>query len=89
VSDRLRHFLLVFDHDKGELIQNREFKSPSQALTAYSATERSYTRDQNVEVVLIGADSLATVRRTHANYFPGGGVAASVQKYLVGLGLDG
>jgi hypothetical protein len=84
MSDKLRHFLLVFDHNEGRLIQNREFNNSEEALTAYSATERSYTREQNVEVVLIGADSIETVQRTHANYFDHS-IAESVQKYLVGL----
>lgn len=87
MSDRLRHFLLVFDHGEGRLIENRQFTRAQDALTAYAATERSYTREQNVEVVLVGADSLHTVKCTHANYF-GDGFADSVQKYLEGLGVE-
>lgn len=86
MKDRLRHFLLVFDHSAGRLVSHREFRDAKDALDAYSIAERSYTREQNVEVVLVGADSLSTVQRTHANYFEG--AAKSVQKYLVGLGLD-
>lgn len=86
MSNKLRHFLLVFDHNEQRLIDNREFGDSEEALRAYSMTERSYTREQNVEVVLIGADSIDTVMRTHANYFDHN-IAESVQKYLVGLAI--
>jgi hypothetical protein len=33
------------------------------------ALERSYASDKNTEVVLLGADSIATLRKTHGRYF--------------------
>ena len=47
---------------------------PAEALSAYDAAERHFAEQAHIEVVLIGSDSLDTVRRTHANYF--GGTAA-------------
>ncbi len=79
---RLRHFLLIFDHKKGALLRPpQEFEDAQEAIAAYSRTEREYEGREDMEIVLIGSDSLATVKRTHANYFAGD-VAS---KYLRGL----
>lgn len=78
----LRHFLLVFDHKRGKLIDQREFRRVDIALAAYSETEREYQTDDQVEVVLVGSDSMETVRVTHGNYFDG---TAAISKYLAGL----
>ncbi|MDQ1364907.1 MAG: hypothetical protein QOE07_1966 [Acidimicrobiaceae bacterium] len=39
------------------------------ATDAYKAAEAEYRDDPNIEIVLIGADSLSTVERTHGHYF--------------------
>lgn len=79
----LRHFLLVFDHRLGRLVgPPREFRNADEAITAYSQTERMYEKDESMEIVLIGSDSLDTIRETHANYFDG---TAARSKFLAGL----
>mgnify|MGYP001149971778 CR=1 FL=1 len=71
-KDGLRHYLLVFDHRAGKLRDEpREFTDPSEATAAYAEVEQEYGKDDLVEVVLIGSDSMETVRATHANYFDG------------------
>jgi hypothetical protein len=83
MTDRIQHFLLVFDHSAGHLIQTEEFgEDADSALAAYSSTEASYGDRKDIEVVLIGSDSFDTVKRTHANYFDG---SVSVSKYLAGI----
>ncbi|EQD32094.1 hypothetical protein B1A_19616, partial [mine drainage metagenome] len=68
----------------GKLVEVVEFGDDSEAaVLAYAAKERELQGDTALEVVLIGSDSLETVRRTHANYFQG--PAASVEKYLAGV----
>jgi predicted metal-dependent HD superfamily phosphohydrolase len=68
----LSQFLIVFDHDRGALYQDvTVFADPAEALSAYDAAERHFAELEHIEVVLIGSDSLDTVRRTHANYFDG------------------
>lgn len=67
---RLRHFLLIFDHKRDRLRDPPlQFDDPTEAVEAYAQAERTYDQDDAVEVVLIGSDSIATVQRTHANYF--------------------
>lgn len=68
---RYSHFLLVFDHAAGKLIEQREFDDVDAAMAAYEEREAKYDKTASVEVVLIGADSIETVRLTHANYFDG------------------
>lgn len=83
MSDRIQHFLLVFDHRAGRLIRTEEFgEDADSALAAYAATESEFSDRRAIEVVLLGSDSLETVKRTHANYFGG---SASVSKYLAGI----
>jgi hypothetical protein len=83
MSDRIQHFLLVFDHGVGRLIHTREFGEDAEAaLVAYASTEVEYGDRKNIEVVLLGSDSFETVKRTHANYFDR---SAPVSKYLAGI----
>lgn len=83
MSNRIEHFLLVFDHDKAKLVELREFGEDSEsALAAYAAKEQEIGDRPAIEIVLIGSDSLATVRLTHANYFDG---SVAVSKYLTGI----
>jgi hypothetical protein len=82
-SSSIQHFLLVFDHQKGELIHEESFGTHGQrALDAYQVMEMQHRNDLHIDIVLIGSDSLETVRLTHANYYSG---SAAVSKYLVGL----
>lgn len=83
MTDRIQHFLLVFDHGAGHLIRTEEFGEDADgAMSAYATTEAEYGDRKDIEVVLIGSDSFATVRRTHANYFDG---SVSVSQYLAGI----
>jgi hypothetical protein len=80
----INHFLLVFDHQKGHLVETHEFGADSKAaVAAYAQKERELQDQRLIEIVLIGSDSLETVKLTHANYFDG---SVAVSKYLAGLG---
>jgi hypothetical protein len=82
-SRSIQHFLLVFDHAQGKLLEMEEFGFEGErAVEAYSAKEREYRAQDLVEIVLIGSDSKETVALTHANYFDG---SVAVSKYLIGL----
>lgn len=77
----IQHFILVFDHTKGRLIDEPlTFGEDSKsALAHYSELERTYRENQNMDIVMVGSDSLETVKVTHANYFDG---TAAFAKYL-------
>lgn len=68
----IQHFLLVFDHGRDQLIQTIEFGGDSSAATSrYSELERQYRDNGAIDIVLVGSDSIETVKVTHANYFDG------------------
>src|SRR5579859_3620809 len=78
---RLQHFLLIFDHARGQLVGLQHFGDRSHdAVVAYAAKEQELRGQASIEIVLIGSDSLDTIRRTHANYFDG---SVSGSKYLL------
>ena len=79
----VQHFLLVFDHRRGELVDELHFGHDSKsALAAYSKAEDEHRGDPMMEIVLIGSDSIETVKVTLANYY--GGIEAA-SKYLIGI----
>lgn len=82
----IQHFILVFDHTKGHLVTDPlAFGEDSKsALAEYSALEREHRNNPNMDIVLVGSDSLDTVKVTHANYFDG---TAAFSKYLSDLEL--
>jgi hypothetical protein len=81
--NKIQHFLLVFDHDRGTLIEEQHFNEDgAQALAAYAAKEKEHAGNRQIEIVLIGSDSIETVRLTHANYYDG---TVAVSKYLAGI----
>ena len=67
------HVLLVYSLVKQELLTHREFSSSEQdeAFLAYAAAEADHRDLDDVEIVLVAADSLETIRHTHGSYFRG------------------
>lgn len=64
------YFLLVFSFDEGRLILQDEYINSDEAVAAYNAAEKQYRPNlDRFEIVLIGADSIATVMKTHGHYF--------------------
>lgn len=83
MTEHIQHFLLVFDHEVGHLIETIEFgQDADAAVAAYGSKEAEYAGRTRVEVVLVGSDSIETVKSTHANYFGGSTI---VDKYLAGI----
>ena len=62
-------FLIAFDHDARKQISLEEFRDTRRALEAYGALEEQYRSNPRVEVVLLGSDSIDTIKVTHSNYF--------------------
>jgi hypothetical protein len=86
MPNSIKHFLLVFDHEKGALVETLEFGSDSErAVAAYTAKEAECENNPAMEIVLIGSDSFETVQFTHANYFEGSAAARLKSPYLAGV----
>lgn len=67
----LIHFLLVFNRTSGELVSIEGFEEQDLATSALSLLERSHEDEDQIEVVLISADSIETLKKTHGHYFSG------------------
>jgi hypothetical protein len=72
----LIHYLLVYDHRRQKLLKATPFNNASRAAEAYADLERAHRDEEGLEIVLIGADSIDTIRQTHGNYFDGESAAA-------------
>jgi hypothetical protein len=47
----------------------RKFIDATEATDAYGQAELEHLGDKDFEIVLVGADSLDTIRKTHGHYF--------------------
>jgi hypothetical protein len=73
----IKNFLIVYNWRESRLDHwrdiDRELKSqglgPEQARDLYREYEQRFTQSDGYEVVLIGSDSIDTIRKTHAHYF--------------------
>jgi hypothetical protein len=65
----LQYFLLVYDLAAQRLIKQQEFSDGDEASVAYAALECEFKGREDLEIVLVGADSIETIMRTHAHYF--------------------
>ncbi len=69
---RIQHFILVFDRSAGHMVDQLTFGTDAQrAIAAYEDLEERYRHDAHMDIVLVGSDSIETVKVTHANYFDG------------------
>ena len=65
------HFLLVYDLNQQKLVKQQEFTDGDEAAKAYAEEETACQGNDDIEIVLVGADSLETVKLTHGQYFDG------------------
>ena len=77
-SNETIHVLLVYSLDRHELVDQQVFDAQLErdgdrraelAVNAYFETEQRYRERADLEIVLIGADSLKTIEATHGSYF--------------------
>lgn len=63
------HVLLVYSHSKGRLLSQDRFHDSGRATAAYEAAEAAHAHDKDLEIVLVAADSIETIEKTHGHYF--------------------
>jgi hypothetical protein len=64
-----RYFLVIYDL-KSQKAEVQEFGTDfERAAAAYAMLEERHHDDDQIEVVLVGADSIETIHRTHSHYF--------------------
>jgi hypothetical protein len=65
----IQHFLVIYDVASGRPDVRGFGSDYDTAQAAYAEIEWETQDDSNIDVVLLSADSLETVRRTHSSYF--------------------
>jgi hypothetical protein len=65
----IKHFLVVYDIARGRADVRRFGTDYEAAQRAYADVEWQTREDANIDAVLLSADSLETVKRTHSSYF--------------------
>jgi hypothetical protein len=74
LSNDRKHFVLIYDVTNERLIDVLDFGDDSEAaMSKYVDLEREAREAQLTgrEIVLVGSDSLETVKATHSHYFNG------------------
>lgn len=79
----LIHFLIVYDLAERRIVTNKQFANAAAATRAYQELEHRYGFDRRYEIVLLGADSIETLKVTHGHYFPEGAGTTSAAEALV------
>lgn len=79
----IKHFLLIYDHEIGKLLDVLEYGSDSDAaLKRYGELEAEHRDEPKMDIVLVGSDSLETIKVTHRNYFSEGQSLADIERFL-------
>lgn len=68
-ADNAKHFLIVYDIPSAHADVRPYGTDYDSALDAYEQAEQDARDRPDVEVVLLSADSLETIKRTHSSYF--------------------
>jgi hypothetical protein len=68
-STDIRHFLVIYDIAAREAHVDSYGFDYDAAIQAYAETEQLYRGREDVEVVLLSADSIETIKKTHSSYF--------------------
>lgn len=65
----IRHFLVIFDSVADSVEVEKFGTDYDAAQDAYSKAEQAHQGDPRYDIVLLSADSLDTIKRTHSSYF--------------------
>lgn len=68
-ADEIKHFLVIHDTATGGVEIERFGGDYEAALAAYGEAERANAENDRYDIVLLSADSLATLKKTHGSYF--------------------
>lgn len=70
--DEIKHFLVIYDPATGKAEAQPFGTDYGAAQEAYAAAEQSQGIEGKLDIVLLSADSLETIKQTHSSYFNGG-----------------
>jgi hypothetical protein len=78
----MTHFVLAFDRRSGTLLSNEPFADADMAGARYVELERAHRASPGVEVVLLGSESLTSLRQTHGRFFRNCGTPSKFAELL-------
>jgi DNA-binding protein len=64
-----KYFLITYDLRAHKVVVEDFGNDFDRAVGMYSMLEERHTEDERIEVVLVGADSIETIHKTHSHYF--------------------
>jgi hypothetical protein len=70
--DEIKHFLIAFDPSTGAADVRSFGTDYDAAQAAYAEAEEANGLGGALDIVLVSADSLKTIKKTHSSYFSGG-----------------
>jgi hypothetical protein len=65
----IQHFLVTYFTSESRVAVQEFGNDHDAAMAAYIDLEKRYRDRDDLDIVLLGADSLETVKRTHSSYF--------------------
>ena len=65
----IKHFLVKYDASSGKTTVTEFGTDYDAAVAAYGNLEEKFKANAKIELVLLSADSIETVKRTHSSYF--------------------
>lgn len=66
----LHQFLIVYNAATQTLVRADDLgPDTDRAIASYAECEQRYRGNRDIQVVLIGSDSIDTIRQTHGHYF--------------------
>lgn len=68
-DNKIQHFLVIYDIPNGKADVTPYGTDYEAAVVAYNQAEEANRENDEVEVVLLGSDSVWTLHRTHSSYF--------------------
>ncbi|HEV7770545.1 MAG TPA: hypothetical protein VGO66_07795 [Solirubrobacterales bacterium] len=70
--DEIKHFLVIYDLATGGVDVRAFGTDYDAAQAAYIKAEQANGMQAKLDIVLLSADSLETIKQTHSSYFNGG-----------------
>jgi len=65
----INHFLVLYNLAEGRAEVKSFGLNYDAALEAYAKAEQDFSNRETYDIVLLGADSIDTIKRTHSSYF--------------------
>ena len=65
----IKHFLVVYNLAEGKARVDSFGTDYEAALAAYAKAEEDFENRDTFDIVLLGAESIETIKRTHSSYF--------------------